>query len=311
MALRAETGNLDFHLSPLLKKGGLALQIRQSLAELIRDTRGETIIKLRAFVAGAGDARRVQAEVTQVFGEHKLPLPVLTVLQVGALGDESAKVVIEAIVDTHHPANPAGLAFFAGQNGASLPAALAQLRASLEKAAVSPDRLLQLTCFTPRFDNYAQIRAQLANTFPHAELNLVQAVRDPQTDEATCEATGQISEPAREGSVVLLKEQRVTLVNARYLVFTGLQLSFGSYLDDAHEAFVRLERASTALDPVEAPVQVNVFSIDPSGGSALRKTTAVPPGTFSVQTIEGLPSIDATAGIEAVLAPNVPSPATR
>ena len=75
MALRAETGNLDFHLSPLLKKGGLALQIRQSLAELIRDTHGETIIKLRAFVAGAGDARRVQAEVTQVFGEHKLPLP--------------------------------------------------------------------------------------------------------------------------------------------------------------------------------------------------------------------------------------------
>ena len=220
-------------------------------------------------------------------------------------------MVIEAVVDTHRSANPAGLAFFAGQNGASLPAALAQLKASVDKAPVSPDRLLQLTCFTPRLDNYAQLKTQLGNSFPHAEINLVQAVRDPQTDEATCEATGQLSAPSHDAPVMLLKDQRVTLVNARYLVFTGLQLSFGSYLDDAHEAFVRLERASTALDPVEAPVQVNVFSLDPSGGSALRKTTAVPAGTFSVQTIEGLPSIDATAGIEAVLAPNVPAPASR
>src|SRR5205814_4081539 len=87
MALAADTETLDFHISPLLRTGGLAAQIRQSLNDLIRDTRGETIIKLRAFVAGAGDARRVQAEVTQLFTEHKLPLPVLSVVQVGGLGE--------------------------------------------------------------------------------------------------------------------------------------------------------------------------------------------------------------------------------
>ena len=59
------------------------------------------------------------------------------------------------------------------------------------------------------------------------------------------------------------------------------------------------------------PVEVNVFSLDPSGGSALRKTTSVPPSTFTVQTIEGLPSVDATAGIEAVMAPNIQSAAMR
>ena len=58
MALAAETETLDFHISPLLRSGGLATQIRQSLGDLIRDTHGETIVKLRAFVAGAGDARR-------------------------------------------------------------------------------------------------------------------------------------------------------------------------------------------------------------------------------------------------------------
>jgi hypothetical protein len=44
MALAAETETLDFHISPLLRNGGLAAQIRQSLGDLIRDTHGETIV---------------------------------------------------------------------------------------------------------------------------------------------------------------------------------------------------------------------------------------------------------------------------
>jgi hypothetical protein len=56
---------------------------------------------------------------------------------------------------------------------------------------------------------------------------------------------------------------------------------------------------------------VNVFSLDPAGGSALRKTTAVPPSTFTVQPVEGLPSVDASAGIEAVMAPGVSKPALK
>jgi hypothetical protein len=93
-------------------------------------------------------------------------------------------------------------------------------------------------------------------------------------------------------------------------VFTGLQLTFGSFLDDAHEAFTRLERVTAAVQPVEAPVQVNASSLDASSGSALRKTTSVPASIFTVQQVEGLPAIDASAGIEAVLAPNVQSPVT-
>jgi enamine deaminase RidA (YjgF/YER057c/UK114 family) len=309
MALAAGTATLDFHISPLLKTGGLSAQIRQSLSDLIRDTRGETIIKLRAFVAGAGDARRVQAEVAQTFTERKLPLPVLSIIQVGALGEEAAEVVIEAVVATRRTLNPNGLAFVAGQTGTSLDQALQHLKESLRAGSVLPDRVLKTTCFTPRIDNYDATRAAIRALFPNTAVNVVQALRDPVNDWSMCEAVGQLSAPP-QGPLVLLKDARAALVNSNQLVFTGLQLTFGSFLDDAHEAFTRLERVAAAVQPVEAPVQVNAFSLDASSGSALRKTTSVPASIFTVQQVEGLPAIDASAGIEAVLAPNVQSPVT-
>ena len=311
MALKADTRSLDFHVSPLLKTGGLESQIRQSLTDLLRDTHGETIVKLRAFVAGAGDARRVQAQVAQLFTQNRQPLPVLTVLQVGSLGQDAAKVVIEAVVATRRTANPHGLAFFAAQSGPSLNQAVSSLKDSVTAAAVAPDAVLTATCFATLSADYESTRGIIQAAFPHANVSLVQPMRDPLNDTSECEAIGQLAEAPTQGPVVLLNGRRTSLVAAHQLVFTGLQLSFGSYLDDAHEAFARLQRSTTALDPVEAPVQVNVFSLDASGASALRKTTAVPSSIFTVQTIEGLPSIDATAGLEAVMAAGVATPALR
>jgi hypothetical protein len=308
MALVAETKELDFHISPLLRTGGLAAQIRQSLNDLIRDTHGETIIKLRAFVAGAGDARRVQAVVAELFTERKLPLPVLSILQIGSLGEQTAQVVIEAVVSTHRTVNPNGLAFLAGQTGANLKASLDRLSGSARVANVAADRVLTCTCFTSHMDDHASAEALARAVFPSSAVNVVEALRDPSTDASTCEAIGQLSTPAATGPVIWLKNSRVALVTSQRLVFTGLQLTFGSYLDDAHEAFARLQRAASAVQAVEAPVEVNAFSLNAYAGSALRKTTSVPASVFTVQTVEGLPSIDASAGIEAVLAPDVPSP---
>lgn len=309
MALAADTATLDFHISPLLLTGGLSAQIRQSLNDLIRDTHGETIVKLRAFVSGAGDARRVEAEVGQIFTDKKRPLPVLSIIQVGGLGNERATVVIEAVVETHRTLNPNGLAFLAGQSGASFPQAFQRLQASAQAASVSPDHVLKCTCFTSEPD-YAVTRSAIQTAFPNALINIVQPLRDPASQASMCEAVAQLSEPPAEGAVVWLQNARATLVNSHQLVFTGLQLTFGNFLDDAHEAFTRLHRAASALQPVEAAVEVNAFSLDAYAGSALRKTTSFPPSTFTVQPVEGLPAIDASAGIEAVLAPNVRSPVT-
>jgi enamine deaminase RidA (YjgF/YER057c/UK114 family) len=305
MALEAETAALDFHISPLLKAGGLAAQIRRSITDLIRDTHGETIIKLRAFVAGAGDARRVQAEVAQSFTERKLPLPVLSVVQVGALEAGPEQVVIEAVVATRRTLNPQGLAFFGGQPGNSFRESLDHLRQSVTAAEVDAGQVLRVDCFTSRLEDSAAARTAVQSAFPQAGIVLVQAMRDPQADDSTCSAVGRLSKAPASGPVTLLPDQRAALVNAPKLVFTGLQLSFGSYLDDAHEAYTRLERATANLAATKAPVEVNVFALDLSGGAALRKMTRVPPSTLTVQTIEGLPAVDASAGIEAVLAPDV------
>lgn len=311
MALEAATDSLDFHISPLLKTGGLAAQIRRSLNDLIRDTKGETIVRLRAFVAGAGDARQVRADVGQLFTEHKLPLPVLSVLQVAALGDDAAQVVIEAVVSTPRTVNPNGLAFIAGQEGGTLKDALQKLRESASTASVAADHVLTTTCFTGLLDGESGVRSMVQALFPNTAFNVVQAIRDPVNEQSMCEATGQPSQTPGDGQVLLLKEPRATIVTSHQLVFTGLQLSFGNYLDDAHEAVMRLRRSASAFGSVEAPVQVNVFALDAAAGSALRKTTSVPLSIFTVQTVEGMPSIDATAGMEAIFAPGIAAPIER
>jgi enamine deaminase RidA (YjgF/YER057c/UK114 family) len=308
MAVAANTHALDFHISPMLKTGRLSTQIHQSLADLIRDTRGETIIKLRAFVSGAGDARRVQDVVGELFTEHRLPLPVVSVLQVGALADDAAQVVIEAVVETKRTPNPNGLAFWSGQTAPSFTAALQKLENSVETASVPPDDVLTCTCFTTNMNDAGSLRASVQHAFPKSEINVVQALREPYDNTSSCEAVGKLPAAPTQGPVVLLADSRAALVDADRLVFTGVQLTFGNYLDDASVAYHRLERAARALDPIETPVVVNVFSLDASTASALRKTLHFPNSTFTVQPIEGLTAIDASAGIEAVLAANVANP---
>lgn len=308
MALAANTRALDFHISPMLKAGRLSIQIHQSLTDLIRDTRGETIVKLRAFVSGAGDARRVQDVVSELFTDHKLPLPVVSVLQVGALADDAAQVVIEAVVDTKRTPNPNGLAFWSGQTAPSFAAALQKLENSVATAAVPADNVLTCTCFTSSMRDADGMRASIQRAFPKTEINVVQALREPYDNTSSCEAVGKLPVAPAQGPVVLLADSRAALVDTDRVIFTGVQLTFGNYLDDAVVAYHRLERAAKALDPIETPVVLNVFSLDASTASALRKTLHFPHSTFTVQPIEGLPAIDASAGIEAVLAANADNP---
>src|SRR5689334_9585559 len=58
-AVIAETGKLAFHVSPLSGKGLLTQQVHDALKALDRAGNGATLVKLRAFVAGTGDMRRV------------------------------------------------------------------------------------------------------------------------------------------------------------------------------------------------------------------------------------------------------------
>ena len=84
LAVVADTQRLGFLVSPLSAKGLLSAQLRDAIRGLIKTANGAQIVKLRAFTAGTGDMRRVYAIVSDIFTEKKLPLPAVSIVQVGA-----------------------------------------------------------------------------------------------------------------------------------------------------------------------------------------------------------------------------------
>jgi enamine deaminase RidA (YjgF/YER057c/UK114 family) len=307
MALGADVEFLSFRITPLLRIGKLSAQIHDSLNELIRDARGSNIIKLRAFVAGAGDTRRVQAIVSDLFTEKKLNLPVISIIQVGALGDDAAQVVIEAVIAEKRVLNPDGLAFLAGQTGPTLDASLGELTQSLKAASLSPSAVVSLTCFSDNLGDYRQHLSQASSIFSNASINLVQSQRQPGGPRTTCEAVARSQErEASSAPISILGPARVTLIPGRSrLVFTGLQLAFGGYLDDANSALKNLRRFSEAASGNFGQIaSLDVYSLSGEATSALRKTASkfdVPGSTITIQQIEGLPSLDAAFGMEAIM----------
>ena len=303
--LSVETKNIAFRTTPLLKPGRLSAQIRETLGDLIKDRRGETIIKLRAFVAGAGDTRRVQEMVSDMFSDKKLPLPVLTIIQVGGLGEESG-VVMEAIFDARKPVNPNGLAFIGGQSGTTFDSAVAAVNGKLQVAGLTASEVVRATCFTSQLTDYAGMNRTLASAFPQAALNIVQPLRDPVDARTTCEVVARIPEGVKPA--VLPADSRVWFVNSPQLVFTGLQLSFGTYLADADSALSHLSHdVESQHAEMRNAISVNAFSLNPAAASALEKTISkfnLAPQTITIQPVEGLPSLDAALGMEAVLEPS-------
>src|ERR1700690_2093378 len=81
-AVSADTSRLVFRTSTLSAKGLLTQQTRDALRGLVRAHGTEEVLKLRAFVAGSGDMRRVQEISAEIFAD-KRDLPALTVVQVG------------------------------------------------------------------------------------------------------------------------------------------------------------------------------------------------------------------------------------
>src|SRR5258708_4485336 len=92
-----ETRRLTFHVTPLSARGLLSAQVRDALKTLSRDTGSSTVLRIRAFVAGSGDVRRVRDLVSETFTDRKLPLPTLVLVQARCLPLEGAQVVLEAI----------------------------------------------------------------------------------------------------------------------------------------------------------------------------------------------------------------------
>jgi enamine deaminase RidA (YjgF/YER057c/UK114 family) len=301
-AVIGETNKLVFHVSPLSGKGLLTPQTRDALNTLMKLNRGAQIAKLRAFVAGTGDMRRVQTIVSEVFTDKKLPLPALSTLQVGGLPMEGAQVVIESVSVDKKPAHANGLVFLSGQKAGSAPLAMSELDAVAKASGVGS--ILKVTCFVSSFEGIQSLRDGATHLFPAAALNFVQALRASPDSSVVCEGVG---DRAQAGDPVQSTAGGV-LVGTPKLVFSGTQLAFREQDTDLRLAFQRLQKA---LEPLGVSYQDVIFSntyaltravSDGASrvGAEFFSRQPIPVGTKLI--VEGLPSLDASMAVEVIAA---------
>jgi len=318
----AETARLIFQVSPLSDNGLLSAQVRDALKALLKSARGASIVKLRAFVAGSGDLRRVQAIVSDVFTEKKLALPALTVVQVGALPKVGAQVVIESIAVASKPMNPLGLVFVSGQAASSETAtakvgplaqrAAADLKTALRGAGAAADDVLRVTCFASSLEDYPALRAAVETDYRRAALDFVQLQRGAVRGVVECEAVARLQRPIA-APVEFLNPQglarssdysQVALVSAPRLVLSGAQIAYGYQDSDARLAFQRLAKAlEQGGSSIGEVVVAGIYPLSTSLAAQVRKIRfeffdkSHPPAS-TLLAFEGLPAMDAGFAVD-------------
>jgi enamine deaminase RidA (YjgF/YER057c/UK114 family) len=307
-AVAADTSRIVFHVSPLSAKGLLSRQTRDALKYLIKVTRGATIVKLRAFVAGTGDARRVQTLVSEMFSDKKRPLPALSTIQVGALPLEGAQVVIESIAEDKKLQNPNGLAFFSGTGATTAAGAIEALQSLAKAPSVPPVTMLRVTCFVSSLSGVEDARSAAASVFPSAAPNFVQPLRASAKAAAQCEGVGR---RGNSGSAPVAFVSRdgaaVALVNTPKLVFSGTQMAFGAQDADLRLAYERLGKSIESLgvaykDVVFAHLYPLTLPIEEKAAALDARFFSGPGRPRTALLFEGLPSLDATMALEVVAA---------
>lgn len=310
LAITAETRNLIFQVAPLSNKGLLTQQTKDAVKALLKLNSGSTIVKVRAFVSGAGDMRRVPAIVSEALTEKKMPLPVVSVVQAGGLPMEGAQVVLESISVGKHDVNPNGVVFIAGQSATSenpldpiLPLAQKSI-AGLDKALAGvSSSVLQVTCFTTSLDEVSKVQTLLAGHYSGAAIDVVVMRRAAPRSSVDCEAVGRLSNP-HAAPLEILNSGQSAAVSAPKLAFTGTQMAFGFDDKDARLAFQRLEKA---LEPFGASTKgvamVNFYPLSNSIATQVKKISAeffdpkrAPAVTLDL--FEGLPAMEASFALD-------------
>jgi len=275
--VEGNTSQLVFHVSPLSSKGLLSQQVEDALKALDKANGKATILKLRAFVAGTGDLRRVQTIVNGLFTDKKLPLPVITTIQVGSLTQEGAQVIMESVSEETKPVNSAGLGFFPAVDAASGADAVAALHAAMAGAPA-----LRITCFADSLPEAEAARIAAAKLFPKLAGVFVQSTRYTLGSHAACEGI------AQGGPVQNPK-----------LIFAAAQLTFGEQDGDLAQAFDRLDKA---IEPALRADAVFLDAYAVTQAIADKANALAAPTPRSSFYIEGLPTQDATLAVEAVIA---------
>ncbi len=322
-ALTVETRRLAFQVTPLSARGLLSQQTREALKWLQRSNNG-TVVKIRAFVAGSGDLRRVRELVSETFSDRRLPLPVLSVVQVGALPQEGAQVVMESTTVAKKDMNEYGLAYISGQSASAggpldpvLPLAkqsLEHLATAVKAAGSEPGDVLRVTCFLSSLDKFMDVRQLVASTYSGAALNFVQIQRAPTRALAACEAVARlrwntgtaIHMVNPDGLTQSPQLSQIALIGAPKVILTGSQEAFGFQDADARLAFERLGKSLSQEGG--SLKQVAFASLYPLSGSISEQVRKIRsefydharPPACTLLPFEGLPSMDAGFAVDVV-----------
>lgn len=325
-AIAGDPRRFTFHVTPLSSKGLLTQQIRDALKALDRQSGSDTVLQLRAFVAGSGDLRRVRDLVSEIFTERREPLPVLSLIRSGGLPLEGAQVVLEAVSTARKEVNPNGLAFIGARpaTGGSpvdplaplTEKSLASFRQAVKSIGSEPADVLRVTCFLSSLENLPASRRLVESEYPKASLNFVQTQRAPFEGLAACEGVARLrTKPVARVELRNVPGQReepgvsdLALLAGSSVTLTGTQSSFGYQDQDSRLAFERLRKA---LEQVGAGAHDVVFAryypLAPAIAAQVRKIrgevfAGVPPPAGGILLFEGLPSMDAGFAVDVIAA---------
>ena len=317
IAVVADTDRLAFQVSPLSSKGLFTPQTREALKGLLRSSHG-TIVKLRVFVAGSGNMRRVGELVGEAFADKRAALPALSVVQVGALPLEGAQVVIETIEMEKRSVNPNGIAFVSGQAAQNAEKSIEQLKSALRGGGMEPEDALLVTCFVSSLEEQKNTQELMKENFPGAALNYVQMQREPVMPAAECEAVARARAAAPEPISFLNPPaldksphySQIALVTSPKLVITGTQLAFGSQESDVKLAFERLGKALSGSNARFVHVVMSHLYLTSGALTARVRSvrasyyTGADPPASTMLPFEGLPSLDASFAMDVVAVPD-------
>jgi len=325
-ALTAETRRLVFHVTPLSAKGLLSQQTRDALRWLLRSTNGAAVVKVRAFVAGSGDLRRVRELVSETFTEHRLALPVLSVVQVGALPLEGAQVVMESTAVARKEVNDFGLVYISGQGASAggpldpvLPLAeqsLARLGTAVKAAGSEPADVARVTCFLSSLNQFAEVRHLVETRYSGAALNFVQVQRAPARAVAECEAVARLRWNTGSAIHMLNPEglaqspqlSQIALIGAPRVILTSSQEAFGFQDADARLAFERLQKSlASEGGSMRGVAFASLYPLSSSISEQVRKIRGefydrARPPAGTMLPFQGLPSMDAGFAVDVVAA---------
>jgi enamine deaminase RidA (YjgF/YER057c/UK114 family) len=326
LAVAGETRRLAFHVVPLSAKGLLSQQVRDGLKALSQQTGRDPVLHIRAFVAGAGDLRRVRDLVSETFTARRQPLPALSLVRAGGLPLAGAQVLLEAVAASNRDVNPNGLAFFSAEPATSenpldpvaplTAKSLASLTQAVKAAGAEPPDVIRVTCYSSSLDDQAASRSLVEAEYPDAAIDCVRPLRAPAGALSACEAVARLrrSPAARlqtvdaPGLARQPGESAAVLLNAPRVVLTGTQTSFGFEETDARLAFDRLRGALEQAGASPAGVAyARYYALSAGIADQVRKIRleffdAARPPAGTLLLWEGLSSIDAGFAVDVVAA---------